>query len=194
MTPKFWAMHHDPNIALFSVLTAQINLTVESSSPGDVLALCIRHGASSPSATTPHIPAALRRIPGGHRSETAEHALLPESDRAIVALSHASAYSTAEKAIIPQALLDLYECSATSPAVALPCALPRVAPDIEKHFVDLNIKHAVRSDSNWLAQVQYIPEFTGNAQSGIPGVAPSNDGRCAPVPSVYCIPCPSISQ
>ncbi|KAH8985252.1 hypothetical protein EDB86DRAFT_2771704, partial [Lactarius hatsudake] len=38
---------------------------------------------------------ALRRIPGGHRSETAEYALLPESDRAIVALSHASAYSTA---------------------------------------------------------------------------------------------------
>ncbi|KAH9051338.1 hypothetical protein EDB83DRAFT_1304426 [Lactarius deliciosus] len=81
----------------------------ESSSPGDVLALCIYHGASSPSATTPHIPAVRarslpstrtrfyhrRRSPGpsldscGHRSATAEYAL----PSAIVALGHASAYS-----------------------------------------------------------------------------------------------------
>ncbi|KAH9172438.1 hypothetical protein EDB89DRAFT_1833040, partial [Lactarius sanguifluus] len=105
---------------------------------GDVLALCIRHGASSPSAATPspysgrkdlllaaHAHAlleegrqALRRIPGGHRSETAEYALLPESERAIVALGHVSAYSVRGEAVIPQALLDLYDRSAIRDA---PC-------------------------------------------------------------------------
>ncbi|KAH9012787.1 hypothetical protein EDB85DRAFT_2158719 [Lactarius pseudohatsudake] len=133
----------------------------ESSSPGDVLALCIRHGAGSPSAATPspyssrkdsllaeHAHAlleegrqALRRIPGGYRSETAEYALLPESERPIVALGHASAYSIRGEGWYSSTCTSAL--SATSPGVAL----PRVAPDIEKHFVGLNIKHAVRSDS-----------------------------------------------
>jgi acyl-CoA oxidase len=183
---------------------------------GDVLALCIRlWGELVLGRYTLPIPAAkesllakhahglleesrqtLRTIPGGHRSEAAEYALLPEAERAVVALGHASAYSAAKNAGIPKVLLDLYECAAIrddpswfsenaginreAQRVREGIALRQAAPDIEKHLEDLNIKHAVRSsiitDSNWLAQVQRMPKYIGNAQSGIPGVISAKDG------------------
>jgi acyl-CoA oxidase len=138
----------------------------------------------------------LRNIPGGHRSEAAEYSLLPDAERAIIALGHASAYSAAQKAGVPQVLLDIYECVAIrddpvwfSEKAGISrdaqreregVALRKAAPDIEKHLEDLDIKHAVRSsiisDQDWLAQVQRMPKFTGNAQSGIPGVHPALDG------------------
>jgi acyl-CoA oxidase len=138
----------------------------------------------------------LRNIPGGHRSEAAEYTLLPDAERAIIALGHASAYSAAQKAGVPQVLLDIYECAAIrddpvwfSEKAGITrdaqreregVALRKAVPDIEKHLEDLDIKHAVRSsiisDQDWLAQVQRMPKFTGNAQSGIPGVHPSLDG------------------
>jgi len=183
---------------------------------GDVLALCIRlWGELVLGRYTLPIPDAkdsllskhahallqegreiLRRVPGGHRSEAAEYELLPESERAVVALGHACAYSAAKRAGVPQVLLNLYECAAIrddpvwfSENVGLNreaqrakegAVLREAAPDIEKHLESLDVKYAVRasiiSDSNWLAQVQRMPKYTGNAQSGIPGVTPGTDG------------------
>ena len=138
----------------------------------------------------------LRRIPGGHRSEAAEYELLPEAERAIVALGHACAYSAGRAAGVPQVLLDLYECAAIrgdptwfSENVGITRAEQRAregnalraaAPDVEKHLEDLNVGYAVRasivSDSAWLGQVARMPKYKGNAQSGIPGVTPGKDG------------------
>ncbi len=138
----------------------------------------------------------LRRVPGGHRSETAEYELLPEAERAVCALGHASAYSAARRAGVPQVLLDLYECAAIrgdptwfSENVGLTraeqrakegVALRAAAPDIERHLEDLNVGYAVRasivSDAAWLGQVERMPKYKGNAQSGIPGVTPGKDG------------------
>ena len=138
----------------------------------------------------------LQRIPGGHRSEAAKYELLPESERAVIALGHACAYSAAKKAGVPQVLLDVYECAAIrddpawfSENVGLSremqraregAALRAAAPDIEKHLEELNVKYAVRasiiSDADWLAQVQRMPKYTGNAQSGIPGVTLGKGG------------------
>ncbi|KAI0270443.1 hypothetical protein BC834DRAFT_922464 [Gloeopeniophorella convolvens] len=183
---------------------------------GDVLALCIRlWGELVLGRYTLPIPAAkesllsrhahalldegrqvLRRVPGGHRSEAAEYELLPESERAVLALGHACAYSAAKKAGIPQVLLDIYECAAIrgDPAwfsenaglnreaqrAKEGAALREASPDIEKHLEDLNVKYAVRasivSDSAWLGQVARMPKYKGNAQSGIPGVTPGTDG------------------
>ncbi|KAI0263647.1 acyl-CoA oxidase [Gloeopeniophorella convolvens] len=183
---------------------------------GDVLALCIRlWGELVLGRYTLPIPDAkdsllakhahglleegrqtLRRIPGGHRSEAAEYELLPESERAILALGHASAYAAARRAGVPQVLLDIYECAAIRDDPAWfsenaglsreaqrakeGAALREASPDIEKHLEDLNVGYAVRasivSDEAWLAQVQRMPKYTGNAQSGIPGVTPGTDG------------------
>ena len=98
----------------------------------------------------------LRRVPGGHRSEAAEYELLPESERAVVALGHACAYSAAKRAGISQTLLALYECAAIrddpawfSENVGLSreaqrakegAVLREAAPDIEKYLEDLNVK------------------------------------------------------
>ncbi|KAI0299981.1 hypothetical protein B0F90DRAFT_1810521 [Multifurca ochricompacta] len=157
---------------------------------GDVLALCIRlWGELVLNRYTLPIPDAkesllanhahalleegrqiLRRIPGGHRSEAAEYELLPESERAVIALGHACAFSAAKRAGVPQVLLELYECAAIrdDPAwfsehaglsreaqrVKEGAALRVAAPDIEKYLEDLNVKYAVRasiiSDENWL--------------------------------------------
>ncbi|KAI9434571.1 acyl-CoA oxidase [Lactarius indigo] len=183
---------------------------------GDVLALCIRlWGELVLGRYTLPIPLAkesllakhahalldegrqvLRRIPGGHRSETAEYELLPEAERAVTALGHACAYSAARRAGVPQVLLDLYECAAIrgdptwfSESVGLTradqrakegAALRAAAPDIEKHLEELKVGYAVRasivSDAAWLGQVERMPKFKGNAQSGIPGVTPGKDG------------------
>lgn len=138
----------------------------------------------------------LRRLPGGLRSEAAEYELHPESERSIVAFGHACAYSAARRAGVPQVLLDLYECAAIrgdpawfSENVGLTreeqrakegAALRAAAPDIEKHLEDLNVAYAVRasivSDVAWLGQVERMPKYKGNAQSGIPGVTPGKDG------------------
>ncbi|KAH8999690.1 hypothetical protein EDB86DRAFT_3075757 [Lactarius hatsudake] len=183
---------------------------------GDVLALCIRlWGELVLGRYTIPIPSAkesllakhahglldsgrqvLRRVPGGHRSETAEYELLPEAERSVIALGHACAYSAAQRAGVPQVLLDLYECAAIrgdptwfSENVGLTraeqrtkegTALRAAAPDIEKHLEDLNVGYAVRasivSDAAWLGQVERMPKYKGNAQSGIPGVTPGKDG------------------
>ncbi|KAI9456833.1 acyl-CoA oxidase [Lactarius psammicola] len=129
---------------------------------GDVLVLCIHlWGELASGRYTLPIPATLRRIPGGHISEAAEYALLPESERAIVALGHTCTHSAAKKFGIPQVLPDLYECAAIRDN---PCwfaenaginraaqrarkgvALRQAAPGVEKHLMDLNIKHAAHS-------------------------------------------------
>ena len=138
----------------------------------------------------------LRRLPGGHRSEAAEYELLPEAERAIVAQGHACAYSAARRAGVSQVLLDIYECAAircdpswfsenagisrADQRTREGAALRAAAPDIEKHLEDLNVGYAVRasivSDSAWLGQVQRMPKYKGNAQSGIPGVIVGSDG------------------
>jgi hypothetical protein len=126
----------------------------------------------------------LRRVPGGHRSEAAEYELLPESERAVVALGHACAYSAARRAGVPQVLFDLYECAAIrdDPAwFSEHAGLNReAAPDVERHLEELNVKYAVCasivSDSSWPAQVHRMPKYIGNAQCGIPGVTPGTDG------------------
>ena len=138
----------------------------------------------------------LRRLPGGHRSEAAEYELLPEAERAIIAQGHACAYSAARRAGVSQVLLDLYECAAircdsswfsenvgitrTKQREREGAALRAAAPDIEKHLADLNVGYAVRasivSDSAWLGQVERMPKYRGNAQSGIPGVITGTDG------------------
>ncbi|KAH9057360.1 hypothetical protein EDB87DRAFT_1752833 [Lactarius vividus] len=138
---------------------------------GDVLALCIRHGqlvlgcynlpmilvvkdsllAEYAHALLEEGHQTLRRIPGGHHLETPEYALLP----ALLDLCECSAIRDipswfSEKAGINQ---NVQHCQGV--------ALPRVAPDIEKHFADLNVKHAVHISSNWLAQeVSYMLETT----------------------------------
>jgi acyl-CoA oxidase len=210
---KFIICDYEP---LFADTNLQADLDSVIIAEGDVLALCIRlWGELILGRYTLPIPAAkesllakhahglleegrqiLRTIPGGHRSEAAEYMLLPEAERAVVALGHASAYTAAQKAGVPKVLLDLYECAAIrddpswfsenaginreAQRVREGVALRQAAPDIEKHLEDLNIKHAVRSsiisDSNWLAQVQRMPKYIGNAQSGIPGVIPAKDG------------------
>lgn len=192
------------------------DLTSVAIAEGDVLALCIRlWGELVLNRYTLPIPDAkesllakhahalldegrqiLQRIPGGHRSEAAKYELLPESERAVIALGHACAYSAAKKAGVPQVLLDLYECAAIrddpawfSENVGLSrekqraregAALRGAAPDIEKHLEELNVKYAVRasiiSEADWLAQVQRMPSYTGNAQSGIPGFTPGKNG------------------
>ncbi|KAH8985399.1 hypothetical protein EDB92DRAFT_1370574 [Lactarius akahatsu] len=145
-------------------------------------------------------PQALHRIPGSHCSETAEYTLLPESERAIVALSHISAYSVCGGGWHSPALLNLYECSAFRD---VPCwffsekarinqkwsarqgvALPWVALDIGKHFVDLNIKHAVRSDSNWLTQVHTVHAGVHGQRSEWNPWCRSQQRCCAPVLSI----------
>jgi len=138
----------------------------------------------------------LRRLPGGHRSEAAEYELLPEAERAIVAQGHACAYSAARRAGVSQVLLDLYECAAircdqawfsenagisrAEQRAREGKALRAAAPDIEKHLEDLDVGYAVRasivSDSTWLGQVQRMPKYKGNAQSGIAGVIAGTDG------------------
>jgi acyl-CoA oxidase len=138
----------------------------------------------------------LRRLPDGHRSEDAEYELLPEAERAIVAHGHACAYSAARRAGVSQVLLDLYECAAirSDPAwfsenvgitraeqrVREGAALRAAAPDIERYLEDLDVGYAVRasivSDAAWLGQVERMPKYKGNAQSGIPGLIPDNDG------------------
>ncbi|KAH9023645.1 hypothetical protein EDB84DRAFT_1564663 [Lactarius hengduanensis] len=154
---------------------------------GDVLALCIRlWGELVFGRYTIPIPHAhglldegrqvLRRVPGGHRSETAEYELPLEAERSV--------------------LLDLYECAAirgdptwfsenvgrtrAEQRAKEGAALRAATPDIEKHLEDLNVGYAVRasifSDAAWLDQVEWIPRYKGNAQSGIPGVTPGKDG------------------
>ena len=138
----------------------------------------------------------LRRLPGGHRSEAAEYELLPEAERAIVAHGHACAYSAARRAGVSQVLLDLYECAAircdpswfsenagisrADQRTREGAALRAAAPDIEKYLEDLNIGYAVRasivSDAAWLGQVERMPKYKGNAQSGFPGVIAGTDG------------------
>ena len=103
-----------------------------------------------------------------------------------MALGHAYAYSAAKKAGVPQVLLDVYEWAAIpdDPALvfrAQPGGTTRAAvPDIKKHLEELNVKNAGRtsiiSDADWLAQVQRMPKYTGNAQSGIPGVTTGTEG------------------
>ncbi|KAH9014503.1 acyl-CoA oxidase [Lactarius pseudohatsudake] len=176
---------------------------------GDVLALCIRlWGELVFGRYTIPIPSAkesllakhahglldegrqvLRRVPGGHRSETAEYELPLEAERSVIR-------AWPRRAGVPQVLLDLYECAAIrgdpawfSENVGLTraeqrakegTALRAAAPDIEKHLEDLNIGYAVRasivSDAAWLGQVERMPKYKGNAQSGIPGVTPGKDG------------------
>ena len=47
-------------------------------------------------------------------------------------------------------------------------------PDIEKYLADLNVGYTIPasivSNSVWLGQVQCMPKYRDNAQSGIPGV------------------------
>ena len=54
------------------------------------------------------------------------------------------------------------------------------APDIEKYLADLNVGYtmpaSIVSDSAWLGQVQCMPKYRDNAQSGIPGVITDTDG------------------
>jgi acyl-CoA oxidase len=138
----------------------------------------------------------LRRLPDGHRSEAAEYELLPEAERAIVAQGHACAYSAARRAGVSQVLLDLYECAAIrcdsawfSESAGISradqrtregAALRAAAPDIERLLEDLDVGYAVRasivSDAAWLGQMERMPKYKGNAQSGIPVVIPGNDG------------------
>jgi acyl-CoA oxidase len=114
----------------------------------------------------------------------------------VVALGHACAYSAANRAKVPQALLDLYECAAIRDDPAWfsenaglnreaqrakeGAVLREAAPNIEKYLEDLDVKYAVRasiiSEANWLGQVQHMPKYIGNAQSGIPGVTPGFGG------------------
>ncbi|KAH8986458.1 hypothetical protein EDB92DRAFT_1879168 [Lactarius akahatsu] len=171
---------------------------------GDVLALCIRlWGELVLGRYTIPIPSkkesllakhahglldegrqVLRRVSGGDRSETAEYELPLKAERSVTALGHACAYSAAQRVGVPQVLLDLYECAAIrgdptwfSENVGLTraeqrakegTALRAAAPDIEKHLEDLNVGYALGQ----------MPEYKGNAQSGIPGVTPGKDGAC----------------
>ena len=128
----------------------------------------------------------IRRLPGGHRSEAAEYELLPEAERAIVAQSHAAqgcrrCYLTCTSAR-RSAVTRLG--SPRTPAIRARTSArgraPRSMPDIERYLEDLDVGYAMRasivSDAVWLGQVERMPKYKGNAQSGIPGVMPGNDG------------------
>lgn len=112
-----------------------------------------------------------------------------------MAHGHACAYSAARRAGVSQVLLDLYECAAIR---GDPCwfsenagitraeqraregaALRAAVPDVEQYLEDLDVGYAVRasivSDAAWLGQVERMPKYKGNAQSGISGIIPGND-------------------
>ena len=125
----------------------------------------------------------IRRLPGGHRSEAAEYELLPEAERAIVAQGHAArgcrrCYLTCTSAR-RSAVTRLG--SPRTPAIRARTSArgraPRSAPDIERYLdVGYAMRASIVSDAAWPGQVERMPKYKGNAQSGIPGVMPGNDG------------------
>ncbi|KAJ7239276.1 acyl-CoA oxidase [Mycena rebaudengoi] len=119
---------------------------------------------------------------GGHRSHEFGSLILPQSGPVIEAIGHAMAYSTAQKAKLPQPLLDMYECtvmrqdpawyseagiSRAAQRVREDSAMTSMVPDIELYLTNLRaeplITAPIVSDEAWKNYVASLPSYSGNA-------------------------------
>ncbi|KAJ7248008.1 acyl-CoA oxidase [Mycena rebaudengoi] len=119
---------------------------------------------------------------GGHRSAEFNALILPQSQSVIEALGHAFAYAAAQKAKLPQPILDMYECTVLrqDPAWYSEAGISRVdqrlrenraissmLPDMKAYLTDLNVAELMTapivSDAAWKAYVSGLITYTGNA-------------------------------
>ena len=126
----------------------------------------------------------LCHLPSVQRSETAQFELLPEAERAAVVQIHTCVRAAQVYRGCCSTCTSPLRSAAARPGSAgtsgsrarssVRDILQHFAPDIEKHLGDLDVGYTVRasivSDLAWLGQVQCMPKYRGNAQSGIPGV------------------------
>jgi len=118
-----------------------------------------------------------------HRSDLFNNLFLQQSQPVIEAMGHASAYSAALKAGLPQYVLDLFECSVMhlDPAWYSECAginrldqrlredaaVSSMIPHLSTLLSDINIEQYVTApiitDEQWKNYLNQLPVSTGNA-------------------------------
>jgi len=123
----------------------------------------------------------------GHRTETFNHLILPQSQLVIEAIGHAMAYSAAVEANLPRPILDVYEALVIrqdpawySEQVGLSRidqrlredeAISSVMADLDSYLGDLQIADYVSApiitDEGWKTYSSSLPTYTGNAVASI---------------------------
>lgn len=170
---------------------------------GDVLTLCIRlfseilqdrYAVPIPSAGSSLLAAhaaglieenkqIVRSLPG-HRDDSFNSLILPQSEPVIEAIGHAMAYAAAQEAKLPQHVLDVYECSVIrrDPAwysenaglnrmaqrlredAAVTAALPHLEAHIDALHIEDYVSAPIISDAGWKTYVASLPTYSGNAE------------------------------
>ena len=131
----------------------------------------------------------LKTISGGHRGDSFNALILPQSQAVIEAIGHGLAYSAALKAKLPQPILDVYECAVIrqDPAwyseeaglsrmkqrIREDAAVSSMVPNLASYISQLNIEKYVSapivSDTTWKEYLELLPVHSGTA---IPSVEP----------------------
>jgi len=122
-------------------------------------------------------------IEGGHRSDSFNSLILPQSETVIEAIGHALAYSYAVKSSLPKPILDVYECaiircdpawyteqggiSRIQQRIREDEAVSSFMPHLEVYLEELNIDKYVSapivSDNEWKSYLGNLPVFSGGA-------------------------------
>ncbi|KAF9269856.1 acyl-CoA oxidase [Marasmius fiardii PR-910] len=120
-----------------------------------------------------------------HRSDSFNCLILPQSQAVIEAIGHAMAYAAGVEGKLPQAILDIYECSVIrqDPAwfseqvgltrmdqrrredAAISSALPRLDAYLQDLGIENYVSAPIVSDASWKAYASSLPTYIGGAKS-----------------------------
>ncbi|VDC07105.1 unnamed protein product [Peniophora sp. CBMAI 1063] len=168
---------------------------------GDVLALCIRlfselllkrYSLPLPAAESSVLArhahdilndatALSQSMPGGHRSQTFQSLILPQSEDSIAAFGHAMAYAAAKAAGVSKRMLDIYELNVIEldavwyseksgigklellkrRSEAMAVSFPHLREDLDKLGVEKHVQAPIVEDRLLKASFKRLPTYRG---------------------------------